>query len=141
MAAAPATASPATAGPWTRGRVAGFGAIQAGVLAVILAGWYTAAGQHSSSEVWPWLAVCLTGLGLSAAANGVAFFGGHRAIMRRPLPTIGVSQSTRAVAHDGLVSGAGMTMFHRPNCLLVAGKNVIAADRAGELEPCGMCRP
>jgi hypothetical protein len=128
--------------PWTTGRVAGFGGAQAVALGAILGGWFTAAGQHSSSGVWPWLGVCLAGLGLSTAANGAAFFAARRAIARRPLPRVSLTgrRPTRAAVHDGLVSGAGMTLFHRPDCILVAGKNVVAADRAG-LQACGMCRP
>jgi hypothetical protein len=142
MAPALSSSSPATAGPWTPGRVAGFGAVQFGALTAILGGWFTAAGQHSSSQVWPWLAVCLAGLSLSAAANGAAFFTARRAIAHRPLPTVRLTGRgpTRTVVDGRPVSGAGMTLFHRPDCMLVAGKNVVAVDRA-ELQACGMCRP
>ena len=128
--------------PWTVGRVAGFGVAQAVALGAIVGGWFTAAGQHSSTGVWPWVAVCMAGLSLSAVANGVAFFTARRAIVRRPLPAVSFTgrRPTAAVVHDGLVSGAGMTLFHRPDCILVAGKNVLAADRGG-LGACGMCRP
>jgi hypothetical protein len=36
------------------------------------------------------------------------------------------------------VTVAGMTHHHRPDCLLVVGKKVIAADEAA-LQPCGVC--
>jgi hypothetical protein len=128
--------------PWTSARVAGFGVAQAVALGAIVGGWFAAAGQHSSSGVWPWLAVCLGGLGLSAVANGAAFFTARRAIAGRPLPAVDLTgrRPTRAVVHDGPVSGAGMTLFHRPDCMLVAGKHVAVADRAA-LQPCGICRP
>jgi hypothetical protein len=44
-----------------------------------------------------------------------------------------------------LVSGDGMTMFHRPDCQLVSGKPVEAAPRLAHerrgLQACGVCGP
>jgi hypothetical protein len=44
-----------------------------------------------------------------------------------------------------LVSGVGMSKYHRPGCLLVAGKFVDTLDRSDHLhagrEPCDICHP
>jgi hypothetical protein len=116
------------------------GATQTVALGAILAGWFVAAGQHSSSDVWPWLALCLAGLGLSLMTNAMALFTLRRRIIRRfPALTL-----TSAAAPDRAggepVSGDGMTLFHRPDCILVTGKNV-EAHRGDGRQPCGMCRP
>ena len=119
---------------------AGFGAGQSVALGAILGGWFVGAGQHSSSGVWPWLSLSLAGLGVSLMTSVIALFTVHRRITQRLAKlTLTEARAPGAVA-DGLVSGAGMTLFHRPDCMLVAGKNVVVADRAG-LGACGMCRP
>ena len=118
-----------------------FGASQAAALGAIVGGWFVGAGQHSSSGVWPWLSLSLAGLGVSLVTNAAALFSFHQRINER-FANIRLTESQVPNTVGGeFVSGEGMTLFHRTDCLLVAGKNVIAADRAGELEPCGMCRP
>jgi len=120
---------------------AGFGASQVVALGAIVVGWFVGAGQHSSAGVWPWLSLSLAGLAVSLVTNAVALVSFHQRISERFAKfTLTEARVTNPVG-EGLVSGAGMTLFHRTDCLLVAGKNLVAADRAGELEPCGMCRP
>ena len=119
---------------------ASFGAGQAVALGAILGGWFVGAGQHSSSGVWPWLSLSLAGLGVSLVTSAIALFTVHQRIKQRLAKlTFTEARASRTVG-GGLVSGAGMTLFHRPDCMLVAGKNVVVADRAG-LGACGMCRP
>ena len=120
---------------------AGFGASQAVALGAIVGGWFVGAGQHSSSGVWPWLSLSLAGLAVSLVTNAVALFSLHQRINERfAILTLKESRVPYTVG-EGFVSGSGMTLFHRTDCMLVEGKNVVAADRAGELEACGMCRP
>jgi hypothetical protein len=119
---------------------AGFGASQAVALGAIVGGWFVGAGQHSSSGVWPWLSLSLAGLGVSLVTNAVALVTFHQRIKERFATfTLTESRAPNTVGR-GFVSGAGMTLFHRPDCMLVAGKKVVAAERAG-LQACGMCRP
>jgi hypothetical protein len=117
----------------------GFGATQAVALGAILGGWFVGAGQHSSSDVWPWLALCLAGLGLSLTTNALALLTVRRRITRR-LPALTLVAAAPDTAGGGLVSGNGMTLFHRPDCILVAGKTV-EVHRGDGRQPCGMCRP
>jgi hypothetical protein len=119
----------------------GFGASQAAALGAIVGGWFVGAGQHSSSGVWPWLSLSLAGLGVSLVTSSIALFTFHQRIKARFATFTLMPPRAQRIVGEGFVSAAGMTLFHRTDCLLVAGKNVIAADRAGELEPCGMCRP
>ena len=121
--------------------MAGFGASHAVALGAIVGGWFVGAGQHSSSGVWPWLSLSLAGLGVSLVTNAVALFTFHQRIRER-FATFALTESRAPNAVGrGFVSGAGMTVFHRPDCMLVAGKNVVSADWAGDLQACGMCRP
>jgi len=117
-----------------------FGATQTVALSAILGGWFVAAGQHTSSDVWPWLALCLTGLGLSLMTNAMALFTLRRRIIRRfPALTLAAA-ATSDRAGGELVSGDGMTLFHRPDCILVTGKHV-EVHRGDGRQACGMCRP
>jgi len=121
-------------------RTAGFGATQAAALGAILGGWFVGAGQHSSSGVWPWLSLSLAGLGLSLVTSALALFTFHQRITRRLATFTLTAAGAPNPVGGGVVSGAGMTLFHRPDCMLVAGKNVVAADPA-DLPACGMCTP
>jgi hypothetical protein len=117
-----------------------FGATQMVALGAILSGWFVAAGQHSSSGVWPWLALCLVGLGLSLMTNVLALFTLRRGIVRRFPAVKFMAAAAPGRAGGEWVSGDGMTLFHRPDCLLVTGKHV-EAHRGNGRRPCGMCRP
>jgi hypothetical protein len=121
-------------------RTAGFGATQAAALGAILVGWFVGAGQHSSSGVWPWLSLSLAGLGVSLVTSALVLFTFHQRIEHRLAMCTLPGARAPKTGGEGLVSGAGMTLFHRPECLLVAAKDVVAADRAG-LRACGMCTP
>lgn len=116
-----------------------FGATQMVALGAIVSGWFVAAGQHSSSGVRPWLALCLAGLGLSLMTNVLALFTLRRGIVRR-FSAVKFMAPAPGGAGGELVSGDGMTLFHRPDCLLVAGKRV-EVHRGNERQACGMCRP
>ena len=119
---------------------AGFGASQAVALGAIVGGWVVGAGQHSSSGVWPWLSLSLAGLGVSLVTSAIALFTFHRRIKQRFATFTLTEAKDPRIVGEGFVSGAGMTLFHRPDCLLVAGKDVVGAQEAG-LQACGMCRP
>jgi hypothetical protein len=118
-----------------------FGAGQAVALGAIIGGWFVGAGQHSSSGVWPWLSLSLAGLAVSLVTNAVALFAFHQRIRERFAKFTVTEPRVQNTVGEGFVSGPGMTLFHRPDCILVAGKNVVAADRASDLQACGMCRP
>ncbi|MDQ1503583.1 MAG: hypothetical protein QOD57_1310 [Actinomycetota bacterium] len=120
---------------------AAFGAGQAVALGAIMGGWFVGAGQHSSSGVWPWLSLSLAGLTVSLGTNAVALFTFHQRIRERFAKFTLTESRVPSTVGEGSVSGTGMTLFHRPDCILVAGKDVIAVDRAGDLQACGMCRP
>jgi hypothetical protein len=117
-----------------------FSATQTVALGAIIGGWFVAAGQQSSSGVWPWMALCLTGLGLSLMTNAMALWTLRRRIIRR-LPALTLA-ATAAPGRAGgeLVSGDGMTLFHRPDCILVTGKHV-EVHRGEGRQACGMCTP
>jgi hypothetical protein len=120
--------------------LARFSATQTVALGAILGGWFVAAGQHTSSDVWPWMALCLTGLGLSLVTDATALFTLRRRIIRRFAALTTEAGAPPDRPGEELVSGDGMTLFHRPDCILVTGKHV-EVHRGDDRQACGMCRP
>ena len=69
----------------------------------------------------------------------------QRALVVAVAPLIASDVPTTAAGATVLVSGLGMTHFHRVGCAFAAGRPVAAATRAAHLRqgrtPCGACRP
>ena len=132
-------------------------------LLVILLGWYGAAHTPYLFEQVPYLiSGGLAGLGLMLA-GGLLYFGswiarssatqqasndeliGLLLDIREELaarPESPPQQRTRRSANGGLVATATGSMFHRPDCSVVAGKaglKKVSADSG--LRPCGICDP
>jgi hypothetical protein len=135
--------------PWTQRLFTTVAAANIVALALILIGWYQGSGELTVGAEISWLNLGLTGIGLSMAANGLWLTSARRsiAISRReilPLPRPGTPWNM-AIDDEPPVVGAGMTRYHRPTCVLVAGKTTTSApattfDQQG-LAPCPTCRP
>lgn len=96
-----------------------------------------------------WLALSVTAAVISGLGNGWFLLARRRAIAVRRNQLLGTDRPAWTgppeVAATALVSGRGMTRYHRPGCSLVAGKSVGAVgrdahERAGR-RPCDWCRP
>jgi hypothetical protein len=137
--------------PWSAADVGKTAAGNAVGFALILMGWFGASRHVTLAAQSRWAVLSVAGLAVAGAANAVLLREGRRAVgfgYRRFLlapvsAATPVSQTAGAV--EVLVSGGSMTMFHRPECRLVAAKLVRSADRAAHhhagRRPCEVCRP
>lgn len=127
---------------------------------VILLGWYGAAHTPYLFEQVPYLiSGGLLGLGLVTGA-GLLYFGGWVAksaaaqqraaeetlsLLREIRDGLGVAPRTAAASngHVGFVATARGSMWHRPDCSVVAGRDdlhEVGPDGNG-LQPCSLCDP
>jgi drug/metabolite transporter (DMT)-like permease len=131
-------------GTWpTRGR--GWLAVgQAACLASIVLAGRASAQRPGTSGQGTWLAVAIAAALVSAAGNGVWLATMRRAAAaRRRLVLDRLAPPAVAPASPGppvpAVMVAGLTLRHRPDCPMVAGRPVVPAT-AGT-RPCGWCSP
>jgi hypothetical protein len=129
-------------------------------LALVLVGWVQASGDVRPKGQIGSLNVGIAGAALAVAA-GVRFLarGRHAVAERQHVVVRTLHESTAPAsssaielrpvpaidARDALLSAPTMTRFHRPGCLLVAGKPVAPSsvqthEMAGR-RPCGVCTP
>jgi hypothetical protein len=141
--------------PWRFGDVFGLALGNVTGLAAIVAAYIGASHEAVVREQVPWVNLGLVGLVLASAANGGWLLAGRRACGRlryRLLPRETGAPWPGAVSGQApsgptatLVASPAMTWYHRPDCQMVAGKNVSAAGRteheAAGRRPCGVCRP
>lgn len=138
---------------------------------LIVLGWLGAASTARLSHQYAWTAVAVGGLLVAGFGNALWLLAGRRAvgIRYRRLLAEGVgapgavatpgedgdaapASPERARSADGagetadtLVIGAGMTRYHRADCMLVRGK-AVRRHRSGRksdarARPCGICLP
>ena len=125
----------------------------AGVL--VLASWYGASGTMSWTTAMGWVVLGMVGVVIAGAGSARWILSGTRAarIRERELASRlesmldGATEEADASSSvsDSVkrVSGPRMTLYHRPDCPLVAAKSVSAKTmtqhlRAGR-SPCGVC--
>lgn len=123
-------------------------------LVLIVWGWYGASGTVDLDSQTRWLAVGICGLIVGGFGMVAWLLLGLRAVTalkhevlaelesRLPAPE---AASPAAAPAAALGTVPGMRRYHRPDCLMIAGKNASWAPeaehvRAG-LQPCGVCRP
>ena len=128
-----------------RGRVWLLVAQVACLATVVLAG-RASAERAAAGGQGAWVAVAIVAALLSAAGNGVWLGVLRRAANRRRQLVFArlADQTGRSTASPAAPAGeavmvSGLTMRHRPDCALVAGKAVVPAT--AEAEPCGWCSP
>lgn len=128
-------------------------AAQAVSVAAILVAGRAAAGQAAVGDQVPWVSLAVTAAVVSGAGNALWLLHLRRAtgLRSRALLASMAAGATEAdlapvdpaapEADAPLVAVPGMTLVHRPGCLLVVGKRTEPAGRdAGDREPCGWCR-
>ncbi len=120
-------------------------------LVLLAMAWVGASGRQETSDQIAWLNLGIVGVLVPAVAGRLWVLRSRRTVQYRvgmildaadavPLDVIG-----QPVRPHRLVTAAKMSRFHRPECLLVAGKalsddSLAAHERAGR-RPCEMCRP
>jgi hypothetical protein len=114
--------------------------------AAIALGWFETGTRQVSTQV-AWVNVAIAGLALSVAANGWWLLSGRRRIgheMARLFSGRGLSRRSATPGRE-LVSGEGMRLFHRSDCVFVIDKKVEPASRgtleAADRQPCAVCEP
>jgi len=112
--------------------------------AIVLAG-RASAERPASGGQGVWLAVAVAAALIGAAGNGIWLAVLRRVTNRRrqlvfarlPVGAEPAASSTTGPGESGLVMVSGMTLRHRPDCPLVAGKTVVPATP--DTGPCGWC--
>lgn len=122
---------------------------QVSCLATIVLAGRASAERASSGGQGVWVAVAVAAALISAAGNGVWLSTLRRAAngRRQRVFTRLAGKAERTVAGSPAAIGegvqtvmvAGLTLRHRPDCPLVAGKVVVPAT--ADAEPCGWCSP
>ena len=122
---------------------------QVACLATIVLAGRASAERPSSGGQGVWVAVAIAAALISAAGNGVWLGALRRAAngRRQRVFTRLADKAERAPADSSAAIGegvqavmvAGLTLRHRPDCPLVAGKDVVPAT--ADAEPCGWCSP
>ena len=122
---------------------------QVACLATIVLAGRASAERASTGGQGAWLAVAVAAALISAAGNGVWLGALRKAANSRRqlvLTRLGGKADHAAAGSSDAVDGtgqavmvAGLTLRHRPDCPLVAGKAVVPAT--ADAEPCGWCSP
>ena len=132
--------------PWTRAdRLVTAAVIALGVLLILIA-WIGASDTTDWDTQMGWTALSMAGVVVVCIGVGIWLFRGFarvraeaRAVRRSVAARIARNGPTvEDDISNGWVTVAGMAHRHRPDCLLVRGKNVVATDEA-VLAPCGVC--
>jgi len=119
---------------------------QAACLAAIVLAGRASAERASSGGQGLWLAVAVAAALLSAAGNGVwlgavrrASSGRRQLVVARLADRVGGSAGSLGTTDEAgpSVMVPGLTLRHRPDCPLVAGKAVVPAS--ADADPCGWC--
>lgn len=146
---------PGAGTPWRDGDLVAVAASALVGLFAIAAGWFGASGSPTPARQVLWLNVAIAGLAIFAGGNGLWLMRLRRAIGERrvslvsfgsaveeelaPRRTFAARPADRpAFASAGWVRGADMARVHRPDCPLVAGKQVKPAQE-DDGERCGVC--
>lgn len=125
---------------------------------LIVAGYLVCRATAEPSRIQLATSIASGGLVVTLAGNIVWLFGNLREVTRlrrqvligsataKPpdVPAFGSAEGRPPTA-SVLVSSPSMSRYHRPDCLLVAGKAVkatsLAAHRRAGRKPCQVCRP
>ena len=122
---------------------------QVACLATIVLAGRASAERASSGAQGVWVAVAVAAALISAAGNGVwlgtlrrAANGRRQRVFTRLAGKAAPTEADCLAAEaEGVpaVMVAGLTLRHRPDCPLVAGKDVVPA--IADAQPCGWCSP
>jgi hypothetical protein len=144
-------------GPWTKGSLTALAFLDVATAALVMACWYGASTRATPQQQMPWMNFAAVVAVLAFALQAGWLLAGQRAVARRGQtlrqsasavvdPPALVAASGGGVATTAeLVSGVGMTRFHRPGCAFALGRatrSVTATNiRRQGLRPCPMCKP
>lgn len=138
--------------PWSTADLAAVGAnlVLGGTLWA--GGWWASSGSADAGGTIDGVVFAVVAVGV-VASGGLSWIGkGRRAVRRRHRelmdlvePRTAVLKPVAAGAATDVVALAGSSRFHRADCLLVRGKDVLvlssSADQRRRHIPCEMCQP
>lgn len=113
--------------------------------------WAGASGREETSDQIAWLNLGIVGVLVPAVTGRLWVLRSRRAVQYRVGAILDAADSVpidvvaQPLRPHRLVTAARMSRYHRPECLLVAGKalsddSLAAHERAGR-RPCEMCQP
>ena len=115
--------------------------------AMIVASWFEASGQLTVRGELTWLNLGLVGLIVCGVSNAVWLLQGRRnvgtaRVLLLPDPATPPAAGPYAAGADArvTVNAPGMTMFHRPDCPLIQGKETVARAARNNQVPCQVCK-
>lgn len=143
--------------PWVPNDLVRLVALNMVGLSLLLAAYVQVSGTASLSWQIGWTSLGIVGLVIGGFGNTLWLLAGRRAVgarQRRLVPdrpihtAAAASQCNNCKGQreaDSLVAGLKMTRYHRPDCVLVRGKDVQARSRAdherASCRPCQVCEP
>lgn len=133
-------------------------------LVAVLTSWYGVSGTAVPARSVRWLVVGIAGVIALGTVNGLWLLAGRRAVGERSalvhagieelLPALSrtpamspavapvTSVATDMAPEGALVTVAGGTRYHRSDCQLVVGKDLVrGAEVLAARTPCGVCAP
>jgi hypothetical protein len=124
------------------------------VVGAVVTAWYQAAQLATPQEQIGWLDLAGVALLVGLGAHTGWLVAGRRAVGSRSKAVAGAADGVLSplavdgvhdVADERVVTGERMTLFHRPVCPLVAGRDLealeVSAALARGLGACAMCEP
>lgn len=132
--------------PWLPRETRGVAAAGIGCLVLLAVCWYRASGEGHTSDQMPWLDLGAAGVALYwILAGRVVARARRRVAARRELQFAALAQPrwgrtgapVSAGSSDAFVRAPGMSLAHRPQCPLVAGKPTEPAPVGAA--SCGIC--
>lgn len=128
---------------------------------LVLVAWERSSHEVRFEHELPWILLGTAGVALVVAGDGAWLLSGRRALRRARrnlhglqvlMPDLVIPEAVGSPPGDGGASSVvvleaipGLRRYHRPGCLLTAGKAAEPSSRAehdaaGRI-PCGACRP
>jgi hypothetical protein len=135
--------------PWKPGDTPAVLTLNAVAAVGVLVCWIGSATEVRFHDTLYWLQGAIVAALVASVGNGLWLVAGMRQLRarrrvlietwpRQPAPTASVQE-------PDVVTAERMTTYHRPSCLLVAGKALRSGTRSAlerrQKRPCGMCQP
>jgi hypothetical protein len=141
-------------GPWGLRVLLALVGVDLVVIGAVVTAWYQAAQLATPQEQIGWLDLAGVALLVGLGAHTGWLVAGRRAVGSRSKAVAGAADGVLSplavdgvhdVADERVVTGERMTLFHRPVCPLVAGRDLealeVSAALARGLGACAMCEP
>lgn len=135
--------------PWKPGDTPAVLTLNALAAVGVVVCWVGSATEVRFHDTLYWLQGAIVAALVASVANGLWLVAGMRQLRARRrllIETWPRASATVATTRElEVVTAERMTTYHRPSCLLVAGKALRSGTRAAlerrHKRPCGMCQP